>query len=100
MQIGKAAYSNPDEVNAACVDYLMYAGYVIYAYLWAKAAFMAQTALSSPSNDEGFYTAKIQTARFYYQRILPRTRCLVQTMTAGVAGLTNLDWKDLDLQFA
>ncbi len=100
MQIGKAAFSNPDEINAACVDYLMYAGYVIYAYLWAKAAFVAQTALSSQSSEEGFYTAKIQTARFYYQRILPRTRCLVVTMTAGVDGLTNSDWEDLDLQYA
>lgn len=100
MQIGKAAFGNPDEINAACVDYLMYAGYVIYAYLWARAAFVAQAALSSSSGDEKFYTAKIQTARFYYQRILPRTRCLVQTMTAGVEGLTNSGWEELDLQCA
>jgi alkylation response protein AidB-like acyl-CoA dehydrogenase len=100
MQIGKAAFGNPDEINAACVDYLMYAGYVIYAYLWARAALVAQTALSSEPSDEGFYTAKVQTARFFYQRILPRTRCLVETMMAGVDGLENPGWDDLDLQYA
>lgn len=100
MQIGKAAFANPDEINAACVDYLMYAGYVVYAYLWAKAAHVAQTALSSPSSDDAFYTAKIQTARFYYKRLLPRTRSLIQTMTAGVDSLTNSGWEDLDLQYA
>jgi hypothetical protein len=94
-QIGEAAMKNVDEINAACVDYLMYSGYVINAYLWARAASVAQAVLSAGSSEEDFYTSKIQTARFYYQRLLPRTRSLVQTMTAGVAGLTNSDWEKI-----
>jgi len=93
-QIGEAAMNNVDEINAACVDYLMYAGYVINAFLWARAASVAQAALSAGSNDD-IYASKIQTARFYYQRLLPRTRSLVLTMTAGVAGLTNSDWEEV-----
>jgi len=86
--------SSIDEINAACVDYLMYSGYVINAYLWARAASVAQAALAAGSSDD-IYGSKIQTARFYYQRLLPRTRSLVLTMTAGVAGLTNSDWEEV-----
>ncbi len=33
-QVGMAAMKNPDEVGAAAVDYLMYSGYIVLAYLW------------------------------------------------------------------
>ena len=34
--------------------------------------------------------AKIHTARFYFQRILPRTRGLVVSMLSGAANLMDL----------
>ena len=71
--IGFSAMRNTDEVNAAAVDYLMFAGYVTVAYFWAEAAVAAEKALSNGAPEPEFYKSKIATADFYYQRIMPRT---------------------------
>jgi len=70
--IGMKAMQNPDEIGAASVDYLMYSGYLTLAYFWAKMAKVALTKLAEGTDEELFYQAKIKTARFYFQRILPR----------------------------
>ncbi len=70
--LGLKAMQNPDEIGAASVDYLMYSGYITLAYFWAKMAKVAQDKLAISSDDAAFYQAKIKTARFYFQRILPR----------------------------
>lgn len=91
MQIGMKSMSNRDEVGAASVEYLMYSGYVTLAYLWARMAAVAQQQLAAGADDADFYRAKLTTAQFYYQRILPRTRGLVGVMSAGAASLMALD---------
>jgi hypothetical protein len=70
--LGMKAMKNPDEIGAASVDYLMYSGYLTLAYFWAKMAKVALTKLAEGVNDKAFYEAKIKTARFYFQRVLPR----------------------------
>ena len=70
--VGLKAMKNPDEIGAASVDYLMYSGYLTLAYFWAKMAKVAQDKLAAGDDDQAFYQAKIKTARFYFQRILPR----------------------------
>jgi alkylation response protein AidB-like acyl-CoA dehydrogenase len=61
-------------VGSAGVDYLMYSGYVMMAYFWAlqaaKAAELSANGQGKESRD--FYRAKIQTATFYFERLLPR----------------------------
>lgn len=71
--IGMSAMRNTDEVNAAAVDYLMFAGYVTVAYFWAEAAVASEKALSNGASEPEFYKTKIATADFYFQRIMPRT---------------------------
>lgn len=87
MHIGLTAMENPDEVGAASVDYLMYSGYVALAYFWAKAAIASQ----GKADTDGFYSGKVKTARFYFERILPRTRSLVVTMKSGASNLMAFD---------
>ncbi len=89
-KLGAMAVENPDEVNAACFDYLMYSGYAVYAYLFARSAQVAGRTLSEGTDDREFYEAKLYLARFYYERILPRTSALAQTMVSGVDNL----WSD------
>ena len=89
MHIGLTAMENPEEVGAASVDYLMYSGYVTLAYFWAKAALAAMVA--DQSSDPTFYLSKVKTARFYYQRILPRTRALIVSMKSGAANLMDFE---------
>jgi len=61
-------------VGAAAVDYLMYSGFVMMAYYWALQARSAADLLANGSGHESaeFYAAKIQTAEFYFERMLPR----------------------------
>ena len=81
--IGMAAMKNPEEVGSASVDYLMFSGYVVLAYFWAKAAICAEEKLSAGESDSDFYDAKIKTAQFYFDRLLPRTKSLAQSIANG-----------------
>ena len=72
--VGKKAMVNADEIGAASVDYLMYSGYVTLAYFWGLMAEKALEQLKASDDDKAFYQAKIKTARFYFQRILPRAQ--------------------------
>ncbi|PID46655.1 MAG: acyl-CoA dehydrogenase [Proteobacteria bacterium] len=91
MKIGMKAMTNRDEVGAASVDYLMYSGYVTLAYLWARMAKAAQEQLDNGADQPEFYQAKLKTARFYFERMLPRTRALVETMSSGSDNLMALE---------
>jgi len=91
MKVGMNAMKNRDEVGAASVDYLMYSGYVCLAYFWAKMASVAQQKLAEGSTEVGFYTAKVQTAKFYYDRILPRTAAHAQMIAAGSESMMSID---------
>jgi hypothetical protein len=91
MNVGMKAMQNRDEVGAASVDYLMYSGYIVLGYFWARMAKVAQEKLALGEGDTAFYQAKLTTATFYFQRILPRTRSLVETMQSGADNLMSMD---------
>jgi len=82
------AQKNANAVGAAAVEYLHLFGHIMYAYMWAL---MAQAALARLSGDgDGFYAAKLQTARFYMQRCLPQIQALRATIEAGPDALMTL----------
>jgi hypothetical protein len=91
MKIGEAAMQNPDEAGAAAVDYLMYSGYVTLAYFWAQIAVVAQEKLAAGTDEADFYKAKVFTAQFYFERLLPRAVSLKETMLSGSHNLMELD---------
>ena len=85
------AAKDRDVVGSSSVDYLMYSGYVMMAYFWAKMAQTAFEKLAEGEGDAGFYKAKLQTAEFYFDRILPRTRGLVETVLADPKSVMQMD---------
>lgn len=87
--IGGKAMENVDEVGAASVDYLMYSGYISYAFFWAKMAKVAKSKAGSGENDE-FYQTKVQTAQFFFQRMLPRTLTHKACIESGSDNLMNI----------
>ncbi|UZK02882.1 acyl-CoA dehydrogenase C-terminal domain-containing protein [Venatoribacter cucullus] len=91
MKIGMAAMKNREEVGSASVDYLMYSGYVTLAYLWAKMAKVAQEALANGTSEEDYYKAKLATAKFYFARVLPRTKAHAASMLAGADTVMDLE---------
>jgi alkylation response protein AidB-like acyl-CoA dehydrogenase len=90
MQIGESAMQNPDEAGAAAVDYLMYSGYVTLAYFWARMAVLARQKIASADGDASFYEAKLLTARFYFDRLLPRTLAHKQALLSGAENLMQM----------
>ena len=99
MKVGMAAMKDREEVGAASVDYLMYSGYVCLAYFWADMARVAAEKLAAGTDEEGFYKAKLQTARFYYARILPRTRMHAEAMLSGANNLMEMAEEDFALGY-
>jgi hypothetical protein len=91
MDIGQKAATNPDEVGAASVDYLMYSGYITLAYYWVKMMACAQQKLDAGTDEKDFYLAKIQTGKFYFDRILPRAKGHVACIAAGADSMMAID---------
>ena len=91
VRIALKAKNNRDVVGAASVDYLMYSGYITMAYFWAMMAQKAYEGLASGEGDADFYKAKIQTAEFYFERLLPRTKTLADTMMASTKSVMQME---------
>jgi alkylation response protein AidB-like acyl-CoA dehydrogenase len=89
--IGVSAQNNPEELGAAAVDYLMYAGYVSVGYMWLQMAVNAQQKLDAGTSEVDFYQAKLMTAKFYFDRMLSRTRSLVSAIHSGSDNLMQMD---------
>lgn len=83
MQVGQRAVANPEEVGAAAYDYLFYSGYVALAYWWARSVAAAQAS----GRPQAFTDAKRETARFYFERVLPRTLSHAQAIASGAGSL-------------
>ena len=80
-QIAQSGLKNPDEAGAVSTDYLKLFGLVAFAYLWAR---MAKIGLDHQTDDEAdFYAAKVATARFFMDKILPQTGALFSSIMAG-----------------
>jgi hypothetical protein len=73
MVIGERAAKDAEEVGAASVDFTMYSGYIALGYMWAQMAQIALAKMAAGEDADGFYAAKLATARFYFARVLPRT---------------------------
>jgi len=89
-KVGMTAMPNREEVGAASVDYLMYSGYAVFAYLWARMAKVALDRMVEGTTEEMFYNAKVQSARFYFRRMLPRARTHAEAMLAGADSLMDM----------
>jgi len=79
--IAQAGLRNPDEGGAAASEYLRLFGLVALGYLWAR---MAQISIEKKGGDDNaFYAAKIVTARFFMERVLPQTGSLFAAIMSG-----------------
>lgn len=79
--IAQKGMGNPDEAAAASSDYLRLFGLTALAYLWTR---MAEISLEKLDGGEArFYQAKVDTARFYMQRLLPQSGGLFSAILSG-----------------
>lgn len=82
---------NPEEIGACSVDFMQFSAYALLAYYWARMAITAQQAKTQTGADVAFYDAKIGTAKFYFQRILPRANMHRECMLSGADNLFELN---------
>lgn len=92
QSIGVVVADDINEIGSAAVDYLMFSGYVVMGFLWAKMAAVAKQQLAE--NDDSFYRTKIATARFYFDKILPRTLMHAAAIEAGASSVMALSDDD------
>ncbi len=79
-------------ISAASDDYLMYSGYLMMAYHWARMAAVSFDKMKNGGEQPyEFYLAKTQTAEFYFEKILPRTQGLAESMMAPSESMTDMD---------
>jgi len=69
-----------DDVSAACNDYLKVLGFVATAHAWIK---VLEASFKDYDNNKNFYEDKIQTANFYFNRVLPRIESHFKTAITG-----------------
>jgi 3-(methylthio)propanoyl-CoA dehydrogenase len=74
-------------VFAGSVTYLKMAGITLCAWQMVRAAQAAYKHLNAGAQDKDFYTAKIATARFYCDHLLPQAVAMRGTICEGSAGV-------------
>ena len=67
--IKKNMKSSKDDVSAACNDYLKVLGLIALAYSWLK---VLDVSYKEISKNKKFFEDKIETASFFFNRVLPR----------------------------
>ena len=83
------AMKNHDEAGAAATDLLRLMALTAMTFMWGRIAVAAHKGLVA-GNDNAFYEAKLNTARFYIARVLPQTTSLNHQIKAGAATLMAL----------
>ena len=85
--VAEKGLKDAEEAGAAATDYLRLFGLVALGFMWMRTAKIAAEA----RGDEEFYAAKLATARFFVERILPQAGALLFTIKSGKASLMALE---------
>ena len=72
--------NSKDDASAACNDYLKALGFVAIAHAWIN---VLEVSFKDYEQNKDFYEDKIQTANFYFKRVLPRAESHFKTATSG-----------------
>jgi len=81
--------SRPELALAVSVPYLKLCGFVTGGWLMAKSSAISAPQLTGP--DAEFYSAKVRTALFYAQQMLPNALLLARVVQHGAASVTETD---------
>jgi 3-(methylthio)propanoyl-CoA dehydrogenase len=81
----------PARAYAVSVPYLHLCGRVLGGALMARSAAIAARRLAEGAPDAKFYRAKLQSARFYAEHLLPESLSLARTVKSGGASVVESD---------
>ena len=80
------AKTDKDDVSAAANDYLKTLGYISVAYAWIK---VLEVSFKNYDENKKFYDEKINTAKFYFDKVLPRAEQHYKSAISGSSNIMN-----------
>ena len=84
--INEKTKSDKDDVSAAANDYLKTLGFVAVAYAWIK---VLDISFKNYDENKNFYDDKINTAKFYFDKVLPRAEQHYKSAISGSSNIMN-----------
>jgi hypothetical protein len=82
MWLMQNGMSNFDNAGASSHDYLHLFGLTALSLMWAK---MSKAALAHDGSDDRFYSDKLATARYFFERVLPDATSHLAKVKTGAA---------------
>jgi acyl-CoA dehydrogenase len=79
------AIAKPDNAGAGATDYLHLFGLVALGYMWCRIAEAAIARLPKANGSAPRFSAKLVTARFFMERMLPETATRLARIESGAA---------------
>jgi alkylation response protein AidB-like acyl-CoA dehydrogenase len=84
------AMAKPDNAGAGSYDYMHLFGLVALGYMWCKIAEAALAKLPTADGAAPRFNAKLTTARFFMERVLPETATHLARIEAGAVSTMEL----------
>jgi len=84
--INEKMKTDKDDVSAAANDYLKTLGFVSIAYAWIK---VLDVSFKDYDENKNFYDDKINTAKFYFDKVLPRAEQHYKSAISGSSNIMN-----------
>jgi hypothetical protein len=82
---------NPNQVGAGAYSYMNLMGIVAIGLMWLRMAQAATALLAAGDGDKAFLEAKLVTARFFAERVLPETNALRRKIEGGADAIMALE---------
>ena len=84
--INEKTKTDKDDVSAAANDYLKTLGFISIAYAWIK---VLDISFKDYNQNKNFYDDKINTAKFYFDKVLPRAEQHYKSAISGSSNIMN-----------
>ncbi len=81
---------NPDHLAAGSTDYLHLFALTALGLMWLRMARAAHAGLAAGTGDAGFYNAKLATARYFMQRVMPDSISMLAKIKSGADAMMAL----------
>ncbi len=73
-----------DDVSSSCNDFLKTLGYISLGYAWLK---MSKVSIENSNKNKDFYEEKVNTAKYFFDKITPRIDSHYQSAITGSESL-------------
>ena len=90
MWLMQNAMANPNNAGAAATSYMHLTGIVALGWMWLKTARASHAAIEVGQGDRAFHEAKLITARFFAERIMPDAGALRRKIEGGAEAMMAL----------